>query len=109
MVLAELAANGELVEPGELAPSDGIALLRVRLEGTRLNAGLAMGAAVLHEPRIVIRQVVAEDPEAELERLRKAVGEMQSAIDALLAASDVAEGGGHPAILQASRTVAAAR
>ncbi len=71
MVLAELAASGELIEPGELAPSDGIALLRVRLEGTRLNAGLAMGAAVLHEPRIVIRQVVAEDPEAELERLRK--------------------------------------
>src|SRR6476661_978607 len=44
MVLAELAASGELVEPGELAPSDGIALLPVRLEGTRLNAGLALGA-----------------------------------------------------------------
>ncbi len=36
-------------------------------------AGLALGQAVLHEPRIVIRQVVAEDPNAELERLRRAV------------------------------------
>jgi len=109
MVLAELAASGELIEPGELAPSDGIALLPVRLEGTRLNAGLAMGAAVLHEPRIVIRQVVAEDPEAELERLRKAVGEMQSAIDALLAASDIVDGGEHRDILEAYRMFAADR
>jgi phosphotransferase system enzyme I (PtsP) len=109
MVLAELAASGELVEPGELAPSDGIALLPVRLEGTRLNAGLALGAAVLHEPRIVIRQIVAEDPEAELERLRKAVKEMQSAIDALLAASDVADGGEHRDILETYRMFAADR
>ncbi len=109
MVLAELAASGELVEPGELAPGDGIALLPVRLEGTRLNAGLALGAAVLHEPRIVIRQIVAEDPEAELERLGRAVGEMQSAIDALLAASDVADGGEHRDILETYRMFAADR
>jgi phosphotransferase system, enzyme I, PtsP len=109
MVLAELAASGELVEPGELAPGDGIALLPVRLEGTRLNAGLALGAAVLHEPRIVIRQIVAEDPEAELGRLRKAVTGMQSAIDALLAASDVADGGEHRDILETYRMFAADR
>ncbi len=109
MVLAELAASGELVEPGELAPGDGIALLPVRLEGTRLNAGLALGAAVLPEPRIVIRQIVAEDPEAELERLGRAVGEMQSAIDALLAASDVADGGEHRDILETYRMFAADR
>src|SRR5258707_1348666 len=109
MVLAELAASGELVEPGELAPSDGIALLPLRLEGTRLNAGLALGAAVLHEPRIVVRQIVAEDPDAELLRLRKAVSEMQSAIDNLLAASDVADGGEHRDILETYRMFAADR
>ena len=37
MVLAELAASGELVSPEELAPGDGIGLLPVRLEGIRLN------------------------------------------------------------------------
>ena len=109
MVLAELAASGELVGPGELAPSDGIALLPLRLEGIRLNAGLALGAAVLHEPRIVIRQIVAEDPEAELERLHKAVSEMQSAIDDMLAASDVADGGEHRDILETYRMFAADR
>jgi phosphotransferase system, enzyme I, PtsP len=109
MVLAELAASGELVEPGELAPSDGIALLPLRLEGTRLNAGLALGAAVLHEPRIVVHQIVAEDSDAELLRLRKAVSEMQSAIDDLLAASDVADGGEHRDILETYRMFAADR
>ena len=109
MVLAELAASGELVEPGELAPSDGIALLPLRLDGTRLNAGLALGVAVLHAPRIVIRQIVAEDPEAELVRLGDAVNGMQSAIDALLAASDVADGGEHRDILETYRMFAADR
>src|SRR5579872_1908596 len=46
MVLAELVTSGALIEPGELAPGDGIAVLPVRLDGVRLNAGLAMGAAV---------------------------------------------------------------
>ena len=46
------------------------AMLPMRLDGITLNGGLAIGPAVLHEPRIVIRQVVAEDPAAELERLR---------------------------------------
>ena len=86
MVLAELVACGELVSPVELAPSDGIGLLPLRLDGVKLNAGLAIGVAVLHEPRVVIRQVVAEDPQAEQARLRAAVDAMQSAIDELLGA-----------------------
>ena len=109
MVLAELVAGGELIEPGELAPSDGIALLPVRIEGVRLSAGLAVGAAVLHEPRIVVHRIVAEDPESELGRLRKALTEMQSAIDDLIAASDLAVGGEHRDVLEAYRMFAADR
>src|SRR5258707_1178297 len=75
MVLAELAASGALVSPVELQPSNGIGLLPVRLDGVKLNAGLALGTAILHEPRVVIRHVVAEDPEAELNRLRQAVAD----------------------------------
>ncbi|HYM04085.1 MAG TPA: GAF domain-containing protein, partial [Stellaceae bacterium] len=66
MVLAELAASGEFVSPAERQPTNGIGLLPTRLDGVRLNSGLACGTAVLHEPRILIRQVVAEDPKAEL-------------------------------------------
>lgn len=109
MVVAELVASGHIVAPSELAPSDGIALLPTRLEGTRLNAGLAVGAAVLHEPRIEVHQVVAEDPEAELERLHAAVVSMQSAIEDLLSASDVAGTGEHREILEAYQMFAADR
>ncbi len=107
MVLAELAASGELVNPLERQPLVGLGQLPLRLEGAKLNGGLAIGQAVLHEPRIVIRQVVAEDPNAELDRLQRALATMQSAIDDLLAASDVVSGGEHRDILETYRMFAA--
>src|SRR5437660_5951438 len=83
MIVAELAASGELVNPLEMAQSRGGASMPVRLDGIRLNPGLAIGPAVLHEPRIVIRQVVGEDRPPEERRVGEAVREMQTAIDAL--------------------------
>ena len=109
MVVAELAASGDLVSPEEQQPSEGIGLLPMRLDGVRLNTGLAVGTAVLHEPRVLIRQLVAEDPKAELARLRGAVDAMQSAIDELLAASDIASSGEHRDILETYRMFAADR
>ena len=109
MVVAELAASGDLVSPEEQQPSEGIGLLPMRLDGIRLNTGLALGTAVLHEPRVLIRQLVAEDPKAELARLRGAVDAMQSAIDELLAASDIASTGEHRDILETYRMFAADR
>jgi phosphotransferase system enzyme I (PtsP) len=85
-VMAELAASGELVGLDEMQQStEGIGLLPVRLEGVVLNAGLAMGRAVLHEPRILLKQMVAEDPRKEMERFREAAATMQSALDDMLA------------------------
>jgi phosphotransferase system enzyme I (PtsP) len=107
MVLAELVASGELVNPLERQQPAGIGQLPLRIEGARLNAGLALGQAVLHEPQLVIRQVVAEDTAAELDRLRHAVDSMHGAIDALLEASDVASDGEHRDILETYRMFAA--
>jgi phosphotransferase system enzyme I (PtsP) len=109
MVVAELAAGGEMVSAIELQPTTGIGLLPMRIEGVRLNAGLASGGAVLHEPRVLIRQIVAEDPQAELERLKRAVAAMQSAIDDMLASSDLAEAGEHRDILETYRMFASDR
>jgi phosphotransferase system enzyme I (PtsP) len=105
-VLAELVASGELVALDELRPIEGIGLLPVRLEGIVLNGGLAIGQAVLHEPRIMLKQMVAEDPRQEMERLRSAVATMQSALDDLLASSDLADGGEHRDILESYRMFA---
>jgi phosphotransferase system enzyme I (PtsP) len=109
MVVAELAARGELVNPLEIAQSPGGAMLPVRLAGIRLNAGLAVGPAVLHEPKLLIRQVVAEDVSAELKRLRDAVSAMREAIDELVATSRDLGAGEHHDVLESYRMFAADR
>ena len=109
MVVAELAARGELVNPLEIARGQGGGMLPVRLVGIRLNPGLAMGPAVLHEPKLLIRQVVAEDAAAELARLRHAVAAMREAIDELVATSRDLGIGEHHDILESYRMFAADR
>lgn len=106
MVLAELVSGGQLVGRDELQPVDGLALLPLRLDGLRLNPGIGIGVAVLHRPRITIRRLVAEDPDAELERLRVALAGMHSALDELFSASDLSDGGEHRDILETYRMFA---
>jgi len=109
MIIAELVASGELVNPLEMEESRGGVALPVRLEGIRLNPGLAIGPAVLHEPAVVIRQVVAEDIEAEQGRLRQAVAAMQQAIDKLVDRSRGLGPGEHRDIIETYRMFAADR
>jgi phosphotransferase system enzyme I (PtsP) len=106
MVLAELVAGGELVDPAETRLADGIGLLPLRLEGVRLNGGLAAGRAVLHNPRIVVQRLVAEDTEAELGRLAEALSGMHSALDDLLAGAELSSGGEPRDILETYRMIA---
>jgi len=109
MIVAELVASGELVNPLEMAQSSSGALLPLRLAGVRLNEGLAIGPVVLHQPKLVIRQVVAEDIEAELARLQRAISAMQSAIDDLVVTSRGLGAGEHRDIIEAYRMFAADR
>lgn len=105
MVVAELTAGGELVSQQEISAVADAALLPTRLDGVSLNRGLAMGLAVLHRPQLTIRQMVAEDPDVEIERFRKALEGMHTALDDLLRVSSV-EGGEHHDILETYRMFA---
>ena len=107
MVLAELVASGELVSPEEKLAAEREALLPVRLEGMRLNAGLATGTAVLHQPNILIRRIVAEDPEVELRRLEDAIRGTDSALKEVMTAGRLASAGEHRDVLEAYRMIAA--
>ncbi len=100
MVIAELIASSNLLSKEELHAVDGMSLVPVSMEGVRFNGGLAIGDAVRHERRIQILKLVADDPEAEQQRLDWAVAEMHGAIDEMLEAKDVAEGGEHRDILE---------
>jgi phosphotransferase system enzyme I (PtsP) len=92
MVLAELVASGELVKRDEQVAVDGNALLPLRVEGIRLNGGVGVGVAVLHQRRVTIRRLVAEDPEVELARLRTALTGIKTAIDELFARPELRDG-----------------
>lgn len=94
MVLAELVTSGDLVDPNESIAGDTNAIVPRRMEGVRLNPGLAIGRVHLHQQRIVITRMVAENPAEELERLREAIAAMHAQLDDLIAAHDLGSGGG---------------
>jgi phosphotransferase system enzyme I (PtsP) len=106
MVLAELVIGGKWVDRYELTQTEGNAVLPLRLEGVRLNAGLALGVAVLHRPHFTVRKLVAEDTAEEHDRLRRAVAEMHGALDDMLRASDFAAGSEHRDVLETYRMIA---
>jgi len=83
MLLAEMIASGELqtiVRPGaEIAARRPIAL-----KGSAVADGVGLGHVVLHQPRVIVTQIVAEDTNRELERLGESIEAMRANIDQLL-------------------------
>ncbi len=106
MVLAELIASGDLINPSEPILADATAIVPRRLDGLRLNAGLAIGTALLHAPRVTIRQMVAENPAEELDRLKTAVAAMHTQLDTLLTGSDVMASGELQDVMESYRMFA---
>ncbi|SDF91138.1 phosphotransferase system, enzyme I, PtsP [Limimonas halophila] len=109
-LLAELVAGGELVAASESQHADSNVRLPVRLPGMVLCEGLAMGQVLRHRHRPVVYDTVADDPDAEGERLRAAVAEMQSSLDKLLDDADLDESEGeHRDVLASYRMFASDR
>jgi phosphotransferase system enzyme I (PtsP) len=106
MVLAELLAGDRLLDLTAGVPGADGQAMPGRLSGMVLNEGLAIGTAVPHQRGIVITQVVADDPDAEVKRLDEALGEMREALDVMLARSEVARDGEHREVLETYRMFA---
>lgn len=85
MVLAEMTELGAFVGEG--------AALKARhtqpelIRGTSGQEGAAEGYVWLHEPRVVVTNLVADDPDTELDRLHKAVDALRISVDDLLASA----------------------
>jgi phosphotransferase system, enzyme I, PtsP len=105
MVLAEMIASGELsaiAKPG----AEPAARRPLQLSGLSLNEGIALGHVVLHEPRVVITNFIADDVPKELKRLEAAVETMRSDLDVLLERGEIADTGEHRDVLEAYRMFA---
>ncbi len=87
MVLAELVASGEYIARTEAGTDVAVAFLPGRLTGVTLNAGLAIGQAVLRAPEVVPEHLVSDNPAHEIKRLQTALSSMHAALDALFAPS----------------------
>ncbi len=105
MVLAEMIASGELASlamPG----AEPAVHPRRHLTGTPLAEGIALGHVVLHEPRVAIKNFVADDIPGELKRLDDAIAAMRSDVDIMLERGEIADGGEHKDILETYRMFA---
>jgi phosphotransferase system enzyme I (PtsP) len=85
MVLAEMTELGAFV--GEGAAMSARHSQPVLLRGTVAQEGVAEGHIWLHEPRVVVSNLISDDPEREAERLTEAVDTLRLSVDQMMSMS----------------------
>src|SRR5690606_16737604 len=104
-LLAEMISTADfdsLVKPG----SD-IDLRRTRMfQGVGFSEGIALGQVVLHDPRVVVANFVADDTEEEKARLEEAMRTMRVSIDDMLHSRDMPLASDHRETLETYRLFA---
>jgi phosphotransferase system, enzyme I, PtsP len=106
MVLAELIANAGLIDEEQSLGLPAMMTGPQRLAGLQLVKGLASGVAVYHQPRVTIEHVMADDTEAELQRVYLAFDKMREQIDKMASQAEFGGGGEHDEVLETYRMFA---
>jgi len=106
MVLAEMTELGAFI--GDDATLANPHKNPVVVRGVSGQEGTAEGQVWLHEPRVVVTNLVNDDPVAEAERLRGAVGQLRVTVDDLLTLASPTEKE-HREVLEAYRMFAHSR
>ena len=99
MVIAEMTEAGAFTGTGDMAiaaPHTGPVLLR----GVQGQEGAVEGVVHLHDPHIVIENLVSDDPEAENARLHVALHKLRGEVDRLLDDDAVEDRGEAAEVLQ---------
>jgi len=104
MVIAEMLASGGIAT--EEVTSETRRDSNARFTGQPISEGVALGHVVLHEPRIVVTRLIAEDVELERRRLLQAIEDLTGQIDEMMERGDLARAGEHHEVLEAFRMFA---
>jgi phosphotransferase system enzyme I (PtsP) len=105
MLLAEMIASGEL--QAIAGQGAAIAIRRPQsIKGSSIAEGLGLGHVVLHQPRVIVSKIVADDVANELQRLETAIEAMRVSVDELIDRSDDGGAGEHRDVLEAFRMIA---
>ncbi|KCV80919.1 phosphoenolpyruvate-protein phosphotransferase PtsP [Actibacterium atlanticum] len=89
MVLAEMTELGAFV--GDEAAMSALHQRSVLLRGGSAQEGTASGRVWLHEPRVVITNPVADDPQQERERLEAAIDDLRVSVDDMLSTASTGD------------------
>jgi len=89
MVLAEIVAHGTLFDIAELDEPELRADRPREFKGEGLSEGVVVGVVVLHEPRVKVERMIADDPQVELVRLEGALGALRDSVDRMLESSEL--------------------
>lgn len=100
MVLSELLSNNDLVDEVQSGGRGKQQTGPVTITGLSLVKGLASGLATFHQPRITIDHVMADDIEAERQRVYRAFDKMRDQIDGMTQQAEFGKGGEHDEVLQ---------
>jgi phosphotransferase system, enzyme I, PtsP len=98
MVLSEMIAAARLVDGARRGRLRSAGPLR--LSGLKLVAGMGRGEAVFHQPRVIVEHTVAEDTEAERDRVYSAFRKMREQIDLMTKEAEFGTAGEHQEILE---------
>jgi phosphotransferase system enzyme I (PtsP) len=106
MVLAEVVAQGGFFNIAELDEPE----LRVdrprKFIGEGLSEGVAVGPVVLHEPRVKVDRMIADNPAEELVRLEAAISGLRDSVDGMLSSSELDLTGEGREVIEAYRLFA---
>jgi len=106
MVLAEVVAQGGFFNVAELDEPE----LRIdrprKFVGDGLSDGVAVGRVALHEPRVKVERMIADNPVTELKRLEAAIGGLRESVDEMLASSELDLTGEGREVIEAYRLFA---
>jgi phosphotransferase system enzyme I (PtsP) len=106
MVLAEVVAQGGFFNIAELDEPE----LRVdrprKFLGEGLSEGVAVGPIVLHEPRVKVDKMIADNPAEELVRLEAAIAALRDSVDGMLSSSELDLTGEGREVIEAYRLFA---
>ncbi|MEM0906742.1 MAG: phosphoenolpyruvate--protein phosphotransferase [Pseudomonadota bacterium] len=89
MVIAEIAGTGDLDKIPQ--PTAALDIKRqLHVSGASLNEGIGLGRAVLHEPRVVVTELLSDDVDHEISRLETALDKVRGHLKAHLSRTDLA-------------------
>ncbi|MEM9781850.1 MAG: phosphoenolpyruvate--protein phosphotransferase [Pseudomonadota bacterium] len=106
MVIAEMAEAGAFLGSDGIQAGAGRRRGALMIEGSAACDGIVEGVVHLHEPRLVVFDPIAEDPEIERSRLDNAVEAMRDDIDRMMSHGGLGAAEEHRDIFEAYRMFA---